>query len=122
LCRCVAWTVLFLPEFDTQFNELAETVQDGLLAALAYVRELGPRAGRPTVDTLKRSKFANMKEIRLRSGSAAWRLAFAFDPKRRAVVLCGASKSGTSQTRFYRSLIERALARFASYLVRIREN
>jgi len=60
--------------------------------------------------------------LRLRSGSAAWRLAFAFDPKRRAVVLCGASKSGTSQTRFYRSLIERADARFASYLARIGEN
>ena len=42
--------------------------------------------------------------------------AFAFDPKRRAVVLCGGSKSGTNERRFYRVLIERADRRFTGYL------
>jgi hypothetical protein len=36
-----------------------------------------------------------------------WRFAFAFDPERKAVVLCGAAKSGVSQKLFYKRLIVR---------------
>jgi hypothetical protein len=62
-----------------------------------------------------------MKELRFRSGGGVWRFAFAFDPKRRAVILCGGSKHGTSEGRFYRRLIERADRRYASYLADLTE-
>jgi hypothetical protein len=115
------WAVLFHAEFASEFGELTEVVQDALLATLGYVRDLGPGAGRPAVDTLNGSKYANMKELRFRSSGSVWRFAFAFDPKRNAVVLCGGSKSGTSERRFYRVLIDRADKRFASYLASLGE-
>jgi hypothetical protein len=57
-----------------------------------------------------------MKELRFRGAGSVWRFAFAFDPRRRAVILCGGTKSGMNERRFYRSLIDRADKRFASYL------
>jgi hypothetical protein len=80
----MAWTVLFHSEFQAEYQRLPETVQDELLARLATLREFGPDLGRPTVDTLNGSSFANMKELRFQAGGV-WRFAFAFDPQRQAV-------------------------------------
>ncbi|QVM95880.1 type II toxin-antitoxin system RelE/ParE family toxin [Pseudomonas sp. SORT22] len=44
------------------------------------------------------------------------RVAFAFDPKRRAVILVAGDKAGVSQKRFYRNFIRRADERFDRYL------
>ena len=78
--------------------------------------QVGPMLGRPRVDTLKGSAFPNMKELRFDAADGVWRAAFAFDPNRRAIVLVAADKSGVSETRFYRSLIEKADRRFAEHL------
>ena len=37
---------------------------------------------------------ANMKELRLSAADGEWRVAFAFDPERRAVLLVAGEKSG----------------------------
>jgi hypothetical protein len=50
-----------------------------------------------------------------------WRLAFAFDPRRRAVLLVGGDKSGVSEKRFYRQLMEKADARFGDHLARLKK-
>jgi hypothetical protein len=76
----VAWTVELHPEFEPEFDALAEAVQDELLALLRVLEEFGPRLGRPRADTLKGSQHANMKELRFEAGGGAWRVAFAFDP------------------------------------------
>lgn len=73
------------------------------------------------VDTLHGSRFANMKELRFDSADGVWRFAFAFDAARRAIILCGGDKSGVSQRRFYRGLISRADARWASYAAKARQ-
>ena len=57
-----------------------------------------------------------MKEIRFRAANGAWRVAFAFDPKRQAVVLCAGDKAGVAQQRFYRMLITKADQRFETWL------
>jgi hypothetical protein len=48
-----------------------------------------------------------------------WRVAFAFDPKRKAILLVGGSKSGISPKRFYKGLIRVADERFERHLARI---
>ena len=60
----VSWTVLFHDEFDREYRPLAKGLQDELLAHALLLSQFGPGLGRPTVDTLKRSKHANMKELR----------------------------------------------------------
>jgi hypothetical protein len=53
-----------------------------------------------------------MKELRFRADDGAWRVAFAFDTRRRAILLVGGDKSGVSQDKFYRNLIDIADRRF----------
>jgi len=57
-----------------------------------------------------------MKELRFEADNGTWRVAYAFDPIRRAILLVAGDKSGISQKRFYRSLIRKADERFAEHL------
>ena len=68
------------------------------------------------MDTLKGSKHANMKELRFSWRGEVWRVAFAFDPQRQAVLLVGGDKGGASQRRFYRRLIAVADERYDGHL------
>ena len=81
---------------------------------------LGPDLRRPHCDTLKGSRHANMKELRFDAANGVWRIAFAFDPKRRAVLLVGGDKSGTSSFRFYKTLIRKADQRYADWIKEIK--
>jgi hypothetical protein len=76
---------------------LPAQVQDELLASLVPLREYGPSLGRPDVDTLKDSKYANMKELRFRADGGVWRVGFAFDPHRDAILLVAGDKAGVSE-------------------------
>lgn len=46
------------------------------------------------------SRYANMKELRFSWEGEVWRVAFAFDPNRRAVLLVGGNKAGADQRRY----------------------
>ena len=59
-----------------------------------------------------------MKELRFSAADGEWRVAFAFDSKRKAVLLVGGDKSGQSEKRFYRELIRKADNRFDAHLAR----
>ena len=103
----MSWNAYFHPKFEAEFEKLSAEVQDELFAMLVPLRKHGPILGRPEVDTLKGSQFANMKELRFRADGGVWRVAFAFDRKRDAILLVAGDKSGGSETTFYRRLIKR---------------
>jgi hypothetical protein len=109
------WTVVEHPEFITERNELDDEVSDKLDEIIIALEKAGPNLGRPMVDTLKGSRHKNMKEIRI-AVKGAWRFAFAFDPDRQAVLLCGGNKEGGSSTKFYKALISTADMRFDEWL------
>jgi len=112
----MSWQVGFHDDFVPEFEEFSDNVQDELLAQLKVLEQFGPQLGRPQVDTLKGSKHAHMKELRFSADGGVWRVAFAFDPKREAIVLVGGDKSGGSEKRFYKGLIKNADARFDEHL------
>jgi len=114
------WVVRFEDEFEQEFYTLPLAVSEALLAATRVLKDHGPRLGRPHVDTLKGSTFANMKELRFTAERGAWRVAFAFDPARQAILLVAGDKSGVNQTRFYRNLITKGDRRYAAHLARQR--
>jgi hypothetical protein len=107
-------------EFKPEFDALHEDVRTEVLALSLVIQEFGPQLGRPRVDTLKGSRHANMKELRFSGAGGEWRVAFAFDPRRRAILLVAGDKSGGSERRFYRELIRKADDRFDAHLARIR--
>ena len=115
------WEVSFHEEFDPEFDALPGAVQDELLAHAKLLEQFGPQLGRPRVDTLNSSRHANMKELRFDAADGVWRIAFAFDPKRKAILLVCGDKSGGSERRFYRQLIAKADERFDRHLARLKE-
>lgn len=115
----MAWTVTNHDEFDPEFDVLPEDVQDELLAVTALLETYGPSLGRPQADTLSGSRHANMKELRFSAADGIWRVAFAFDPKRQAILLVAGDKSGVGQKRFYKRLIRVADKRFTDHLQRL---
>ncbi len=115
------WEVGLDPAFDAEFDDLPIAVQDELLAQAKLLEVFGPELGRPRVDTLKGSRHANMKELRFEAENGVWRVAFAFDPKRMAILLVAGNKSGVGEKRFYRQLIKKADKRFDAHLDRLKQ-
>ena len=115
------WTVLLHDEFDPEFSALPEEVQDEIFVALPLLKAYGPQLGRPYADTLKGSAHANMKELRFKAADGVWRVAYAFDPERRAILLVAGDKSGVSQARFYKVMIAKADRRFTQHLDAMKE-
>ncbi len=86
------------------------------MAVAEILAEEGPDLGRPQVDTLHGSRHRNMKELRCRGVSGAWRVAFAFTPERRALLLVAGDKAGMKTRSFYGRLIRTADDRFDRFL------
>ena len=110
------WTIATHDAFDPEYDALPEAVQDELLAMMQLLATYGPQLGRPHADTLSGSRHANMKELRFKAADGVWRVAFAFDPERQAILLVAGDKSGVAQKRFYKVLIATADKRFDDHL------
>ena len=113
------WTVAIADEFEAEFDSLHMDMQTEILALSRLLQQFGPQLGRPRVDTLNGSRYANMKELRFSAADGEWRVAFAFDPDRSAALLVAGDKSGGSSRRFYRTLIRKADERFGRHLTRV---
>ncbi len=94
------WAAAFHDEFLPEFREFSEVVRRETYSLIELLSKFGPQLGRPHVDSLKGSKRSNLKELRFRADDGAWRIAFAFDVNRRAILLVGGDKSGGSQDKF----------------------
>jgi hypothetical protein len=116
----MVWTVRFYDVFEEEFQGLAEEVQEELLACARLLQEYGPHLGRPRVDTLNGSDYTNMKELRFDAVDGVWRVAFAFDPNRQAVLLVAGDKSGGSESKFYKRLLKAADERYSAHLETLR--
>ncbi|MFL1377401.1 MULTISPECIES: type II toxin-antitoxin system RelE/ParE family toxin [unclassified Nocardiopsis] len=87
------WTI-DLDLIEPWLHRLDTDSYEQVIAALEILAEFGPALGRPLVDTIHRSRHRNMKELRPGSkGRSEVRVLFAFDPRRRAVMLVAGDKS-----------------------------
>ena len=91
-------------------------MQDAILVKANLLEKVGPHLSRPHADTLNGSKHPNMKELRCNADNGVWRIAFAFDPKRTAILLVAGDKAGVNENRFYKKLIKKSDERFNRYL------
>lgn len=108
------WEIVFHREFEEWFFEQAAEVQVSIGMVLDVLEEQGAGLGRPYVDTLKGSAYKNLKELRVQHDGSPYRILFAFDPQRQAVLLIGGNKGGDK--RWYDVNIPIAERRFAKYL------
>jgi hypothetical protein len=103
----------------SQRRRLPLEVQIELAALTRLLEQFGPSLKRPHCYTLKASRHVNMKELRFSAADGVWRVAFAFDPERAALLLVAGDKSGVGEKRFYKTLIAKADGRFDAHLARL---
>ncbi len=114
------WDVFLDEELDAWLDTLEEGLQDEIEAAIVLLRQFGPNLHRPRVDTIKGSSFPNMKELRIQYQGDPWRILFAFDPSRNAILLVGGNKRGDK--RWYDENIPIADRRFRRHLDRLKKD
>lgn len=109
------WNIVTVEEFDNWFLLLTEEEQIDVLAYVKLLEVHGPNLSRPYADSIEGAKrVKNLKELRVQHRGRPYRVFFAFDPKRRAVLLCGGDKTGDN--RFYQKIIPIAEREFLHYL------
>ena len=113
----MAWTILVDYEYGEWFTSEPLVVRNAILKKVAMLAEGGPSLSREAVDTLSGSSIANLKELRIQVKGDPYRVLFAFDPRRRAILLVGGNKAGDK--RWYAVNIPIAEARFARHLERM---
>jgi len=114
------WTIKTTDTFDRWFTSLTDTDRASVLAALLVLQEKGPGLSRPYADTLRGSRYSNMKELRIQSRGDPIRAFFAFDPARTGIVLCAGNKVG-NEKRFYAEMLPVADREFTNWLNILKE-
>ncbi len=102
----MAWDVEYTDGFEDWWNGLSIAEQEDVAEKVKLLELAGPALGRPHADTLaKQSRHANMKELRITHRGDAYRVLFAFDPRRVAILLLGGRKP---DQKWYKTAIPRA--------------
>lgn len=112
------WNILTTDTFDQWFDAQDDHDRAKVLASMIVLKEQGPELKRPYADSVKGSKFPNMKELRVQSKGDPIRAFFAFDPERQGILLCAGHKTQRDK-RFYDVMLHIADKEFAAHLERL---
>lgn len=115
------WEIITTDLFDDWFGALSDRDRANVLASMLVLRIEGPNLARPYSDTLKQSVVSNLKELRVQSGGKPIRVLYAFNKKRKAVILCGGIKSQNPK-RFYKEIIPIAEHEFEKHIAVFKED
>ena len=113
------WEVEYSSEFSRWWGSLNGAEQESILISVHLLRQLGPLLGRPYADTVNGSRHPNMKELRTQHKGRPLRTLFAFDPRRKAILLIGGDKTGDA--RFYDRVIPLADRIYDEHLQNLRK-
>lgn len=100
------WDIEYTDEFGDWREDLGEKEQSSVAASVDLLGLLAPGLGFPHSSDIKGSRHGNLRELRIQHASRPYRVLYAFDPRRCAVLLIGGDK--TAQHRWYEVHVPRA--------------
>ena len=110
------WEVITSDRYDSWLKEQSDDDKAIILAKVYLLEEYGPNLARPHADTLKGSKeLANLKELRAKTDTHVFRVAYIFDTDRKGLLLTGGDKKGKNEKKFYKDLIRESEQIYAAY-------
>lgn len=110
------WDVYFSERFEKWLLQQDIKIQEDIMAYIGLLEKRGPQLSRPYADTIQGSQFPNMKELRVQSQGNPYRLFFAFNPQREAIILIADNKKGWKDQDFYKKWVPIADQIFATEL------
>ena len=90
----MVWQVEFTEEFETWWNTLDEAEQIKIDATVRLLEEYGPDLPYPMSSGVNGSRHSRMRELRIQVRGRPFRVLYAFDLKRVAILLLGGDKTG----------------------------
>jgi len=89
-----AWDIEGTDEFSDWFTGLAEEAQDRVAERVDMLESAGPSLGFPYSSDIRGSRHRHMRELRVQVRGDPFRILYAFDPRRSAILLLGGNKVG----------------------------
>jgi hypothetical protein len=90
----MAWSVEYTNEFEDWWNSLEPDVWDSIDVVVSLLEERGPSLPFPYSSKINGSRHGQMRELRVQHRGAPYRILYAFDPRRTAILLLGGNKGG----------------------------
>ena len=115
----MAWAVEVTDELAAWFSGLDESERESVAGSLGLLEEYGVRLGFPHTSGVQGSRHGHMRELRIQHEGRPYRLLYAFDPRRTAIVLLGGDKTGDN--RWYEVNVPKADALYDQVLDELRE-
>lgn len=110
----MAYQVEVSEEFRTWYEDLSEPEQNSVERVVLMLMEAGPALGYPYSSGVKGSKYSHMRELRIQYEGRPYRVLYAFDPIRTALLLLGGEKTGDD--RWYEKMVPKADAIYREHL------
>ncbi|HBE20363.1 MAG TPA: addiction module toxin RelE [Cyanobacteria bacterium UBA11149] len=102
----MAYEVEYTDEFEQWWKTLDEEMQDSIDVVVKRLEEMGPNLPFPYTSGIKESRHSHLRELRVQHKREPYRILYAFDPRRVAVLLVGGSKKGND--RWYEENVPKA--------------
>lgn len=98
--------VEYTDEFEAWWNDLSGDEQASVKAYVDLLMERGASLPFPYSSGVRMSRHAHMRELRVQHRGEPYRVLYAFDPRRTAILLLGGCKTGDD--RWYRENVPKA--------------
>ena len=115
----VAWDVEVTDEFKAWWDGLTEAECISVERSVLLLEERGPYLPFPYSSSVKGSRHAAMRELRVQHQGRPWRVLYVFDPRRVAILLLGGDKVGDD--RWYERNVPLADRLYDNHLAGIKE-
>jgi hypothetical protein len=93
----MAWEVEYTDEWGAWWATLDEPEQDSIAAVIGLLEEKGAALPHPYSSGIESSRHAHMRELRIQHQGQPYRILYAFDPRRMAILLIGGNKQGNDR-------------------------
>lgn len=114
----MTWDIEFTDEFGAWWDGLSEAEQEDVAATVGLLERKGPHLGHPFSSGIRSSRHASMRELRVQHAGRPYRVLYAFDPRRMAILLIGGDKTGND--RWYEEHVPKADRLYDDHLDELR--
>ena len=115
----MGWEVEYTDELGIWWDTLDEGEQESIAVCVRLLEERGPNLPFPYSSGVESSRYSHMRELRVQHRGMPYRVLYAFDPRRAAILLIGGNKTGND--RWYEEYIPRADRLYGEHLQQLRE-
>lgn len=115
----MSWNVEYTDEFGEWWSTLDEGEQDSVAVTVTLLEQRGPFLPYPYSSGIQESRHDHMRELRVQHKGAPYRVLYAFDPRRSAILLIGGNKAG--KDRWYDEYVPLADRLYDEHLKSLRD-